>query len=179
VTSWLGNSRTVANNHYAMTMHAGFDRAVVDGAKIGGVTTTVKSTTPKSSTHCEGRQDHGALAEKVHRTLQVKGGKVETRKKPIEENPVNNWVCLQSALAVLPLSYPASVLTEFGKTRDNCEVSEGDTQQCTQVMLQFASVDQLGNCLWQLDGEHRQALMSFLSQREVDGSSSARHKPTS
>ena len=40
VTSWLGNSPTVANNHYAMVMQASFDRAVVDGAKIVGLTTT-------------------------------------------------------------------------------------------------------------------------------------------
>ncbi len=29
VTSWLGNSPAVANKHYAMTMQASFDRAVV------------------------------------------------------------------------------------------------------------------------------------------------------
>lgn len=32
VVSWLGNSATVANRHYAMTMQASFDRAVADGA---------------------------------------------------------------------------------------------------------------------------------------------------
>ena len=40
VTSWLGNSPDVANKHYCMTLQASFDRAVIDGAKIVGVTTT-------------------------------------------------------------------------------------------------------------------------------------------
>ena len=85
-----------------MTMQSSFDRAVVDGAKIIGVTTSppsgagvVDSKTPLNPPP----------------TVQAKGGNPETQKKPIEENPVNNWVCLQSALADLPLSYPARTRT--------------------------------------------------------------------
>lgn len=46
VASWLGNSPKVANDHYAMTMQASFDRAVVEGAKIAGVTGRVLSKVP-------------------------------------------------------------------------------------------------------------------------------------
>ena len=90
VTSWLGNSPDVANKHYAMTMQASFNRAVTEGAMIVGVTTAPPETPLNPPP-----------------TVQDNGGNSETRKKPIEENPVNNWECLQSALYDLPLSYPA------------------------------------------------------------------------
>ncbi len=59
VTGWLGNSPTVANNHYAMPMQESFDRAVKDGAKIIGVTSGGQAKlTPKrtQTTHAIGGQ---------------------------------------------------------------------------------------------------------------------------
>jgi hypothetical protein len=38
VTRWLGNSPQVANRHYAMTLQASFDQAIVKGAAIPEVT---------------------------------------------------------------------------------------------------------------------------------------------
>src|SRR6056297_402049 len=101
VTSWLGNSPTVANNHYAMVMQESFDRATVEGAKIVGVTTT-----PPSSSKSADETAPQKTPRNPPLTMQAKGGNPETQKKPIEENPVNNWVCLQSALADLPLATP-------------------------------------------------------------------------
>ncbi|WP_147871992.1 tyrosine-type recombinase/integrase [Stieleria maiorica] len=91
VTSWLGNSPEVANKHYAMTMQASFDRAVAEGASIAGVTCGVPEKVPP----------------KVPQTLQDKPPLNEDTKKADAKNPVNNWECLVSALADLPLSYPA------------------------------------------------------------------------
>nr|WP_186775842.1 hypothetical protein [Rubripirellula tenax] len=109
VTSWLGNSPDVANKHYAMTMQASFDRAVVDGAKIIGVTTAAMAARkPVADPQAESEVvDLEKTPQNPPQTVQAKGGHPETQKKPIEENPVNDWVCLQSALADLPLSYPA------------------------------------------------------------------------
>ena len=90
VTSWLGNSPDVANKHYAMTMQASFDRAITDGAVIEGVTRKVES----------------GVAKSLPRTLQDNPPLDEDTKKAEQENPENNWVCLQSALADLQLSYP-------------------------------------------------------------------------
>ena len=91
VASWLGNSPKVANDHYAMTMQASFDRAVVEGAKIAGVTGRVLSKVPP----------------KVPQTLQDSTPLSQDTKKADAENPVGNWDCLASAVTVLPLSYPA------------------------------------------------------------------------
>jgi integrase len=90
VTSWLGNSPNVANKHYAMTMQASFDRAVTDGAKIAGVTCGVLSKVPL----------------KVPQTMQDNLPLSQDTKKVDAENPVDNWVCLASAIGVLPLSCP-------------------------------------------------------------------------
>lgn len=106
VTSWLGNSPDIANKHYAMTMQASFDRAVADGAKIVGVTT--KATTKLELSAGRSLSAEGRKAPRnPPPALQANGGHPETQEKPIEETPVNNWVCLQSAIADLPLSYPA------------------------------------------------------------------------
>jgi len=45
-------------------------------------------------------------------TVQDNGGNTGTTKKPSEGNPVNDWVCLHRVW-LLPLSYPASVSTEY------------------------------------------------------------------
>lgn len=63
VTSWLGNSPDVANKHYAMTMQASFDRAVVDGAKIVGVT-TVPPNGSKPTTNDDGEVVAGNAPQK-------------------------------------------------------------------------------------------------------------------
>ncbi|TWU42930.1 hypothetical protein Q31b_19630 [Novipirellula aureliae] len=93
VTSWLGNSPQVANKHYAMTMQASFDRAIAEGARIAGVTAAVGGNLEK-------------VPLKVPQTLQDKGRNPETRKKPKRENPVNNWVCLASALGGIATKLP-------------------------------------------------------------------------
>lgn len=109
VTSWLGNSPDVANKHYAMTMQASFDRAVIDGAKVVGVT-TAPPLAERESTRSSDAVD-SKTPPNPPPTVQDNGGNSATRKKPIEENPVNDWECLQSALADLPISYPARTLT--------------------------------------------------------------------
>ncbi len=96
VCSWLGNSPDVANKHYAMTMQTSFDRAVVNGAKIVGVTAqvagreVVDSKTPLNPPP----------------TMQDILPLNQDTKKADAENPTNNWVCLTSALYDLPLSSP-------------------------------------------------------------------------
>ena len=85
VTSWLGNSPDVANKHYAMTMQASFDRAVVDGAKIVGVT-TVPPNGSKPTTNDDGE----VVAENAPQvtppnppqTVQAKGRNPEKKKSP-------------------------------------------------------------------------------------------------
>ena len=85
VTNWLGNSPDVANKHYAMTMQASFDRAVVDGAKIVGVT-TVPPNGSKPTTNDDGE----VVAENAPQvpppnppqTVQAKGRKPEKKKSP-------------------------------------------------------------------------------------------------
>lgn len=123
VTSWLGNSPKVANDHYAMTMQASFDRAIVDGAVIAGVTRTVLNKQKPigqmqadevgvrtARPNAESRTDaNGVLSEvppKVPRTLQENVPLNEDTKKADCKKPVNNWARLQSAVADLPLSYP-------------------------------------------------------------------------
>ena len=69
-----------------MVMQSSFDRAITEGAKITGVTCGVLS--------------------KVPQTLQDNLPLIRDAKKADAENPVNNWECLASALAVLPLSCP-------------------------------------------------------------------------
>jgi len=86
VTSWLGNSPQVANRHYAMTMQASFDQAVLKGAAIPGVTSKVPQNIPQSA--------------------QDKGGESETDETEDSQNPVNNWICLIQSLNDLPLSCP-------------------------------------------------------------------------
>ncbi len=101
VTSWLGNSPDVANKHYAMTMQASFDRAVIDGAKIVGVTTTPPAA-PKPASETEPQK----APRNPPQTVQAKGRNPETQKKPMEQNPVNNWVCLASACGDLATMLP-------------------------------------------------------------------------
>lgn len=67
VTSWLGNSPSVANKHYAMTLRESFDRAVIQGAKIEGVTST-SSSTPKVNEQGGGRK---WLIQKHHRRYHL------------------------------------------------------------------------------------------------------------
>lgn len=86
VTSWLGNSPQVANRHYAMTMQASFDQAVLKGAAIPGVTTKVPQNIPQPA--------------------QDKGGISETKETDDPLDLVNNWVCLLQSLNDLPLSCP-------------------------------------------------------------------------
>jgi len=86
VTSWLGNSPQVAHRHYAMTMQASFDQAVLRGAAIPGVTSKVPQNIPQSA------QDKGRISE--------------TEETDESQNPENNWVCLVQSLADLPLSCP-------------------------------------------------------------------------
>ncbi len=109
VTSWLGNSPDVADKHYAMTMQASFDQAIVDGAKIFGVTTIVQSSV--MSQEVGQIKDTGVVTEKTPQnppqTLRDNGVLNDDTKKADAENPVNNWICLASAISVLPLSYPA------------------------------------------------------------------------
>src|SRR6056297_661138 len=95
VSSWLGNSPDVANKHYAMTMQASFDRAIAEGARITGVTAGVSRKVPP----------------KVPRTSLDDPPLSEDTKKANAENPENNWVCLASAVADLPLNYPARTRT--------------------------------------------------------------------
>lgn len=110
VTSWLGNSPDVANKHYAMTMQASFDRAVIDGAKIVGVTTTAPAS-PKGEPIDDVEVVSETAAQKTPRnppqTVQDSAPLNTDTKKADCENPINNWECLASAIGVLPLSYPA------------------------------------------------------------------------
>ncbi len=72
VTSWLGNSPTVANRHFAMTMQSSLNRAVAQGAELDGVTS--------------------GIPPKVPPAVQDNGGNQTTTKKDDAEYPVNNWV---------------------------------------------------------------------------------------
>lgn len=96
VTSWLGNSPAVAAKHYAMTMQTSFDRATEEGAKLPGITAGVP--TPSAPL-------------KVPQTSTETAGNAEPTKTADEENPVNCWVCLQTAVGGLVLSYPARTRT--------------------------------------------------------------------
>lgn len=109
VTSWLGNSPDVANRHYAMTMQASFDRAILEGAKIAGVTAGVP----------------GEVPPKVPQTLQDDAPLNEDTKKADAENPEDNWVCLASAVADLPLSSPARTRKTGENARKNGRVRRG------------------------------------------------------
>jgi len=111
VTSWLGNSPSVANKHYAMTLQESFDRAVTQGAKIEGVTTT-PSSTPKVNEQGKGEEVvDSKTPPKTPPTLQDNPPLNPDTKKADAEKPVNNWICLASAISVLPLSYPARTRT--------------------------------------------------------------------
>jgi hypothetical protein len=83
-------------------MTASFDRAITDGAVIEGMTRLTPS---------QARQSHGVNADeippKVPQTLQDNQPLDADTEKADAENPVNNWICLASAMSVLPLSYPA------------------------------------------------------------------------
>ena len=73
----------MANEHYAMTMQASFDRAVVDGAKIVGVTTV-----PPNGAKPAANDDGEVVAENAPQktplnppqTVQAKGRNPETKK---------------------------------------------------------------------------------------------------
>ena len=92
-----------------MTMQASFDRAVVDGAKIVGVTTV-----PPNGAKPAANDDGEVVAENAPQktplnppqTVQAKGRNPETQKKPMLENPTNNWVCLASACSDLLTKLP-------------------------------------------------------------------------
>ena len=94
-----------------MTMQASFDRAVVDGAKIVGVTTV-----PPNGAKPAANDDGEVVAENAPQktplnppqTVQAKGRNPETQKKPMLENPTNNWVCLASASSDLLTELPES-----------------------------------------------------------------------
>lgn len=102
VTSWLGNSPSVANKHYAMTLQESFDRAVTQGAKIEGVTTT-PSSTPKVDEQGEGEEvADSKTPPKTPPTLQDNPPINPDTKKADAEKPVNNWVRLASALSACP-----------------------------------------------------------------------------
>lgn len=94
VTSWLGNSPAVAAKHYAMTMQTSFERATAEGAKLPGITAGVPTE---------------KVPLKVPQTSSDMEGNPPLTKTADSENPVNCWVCLQSAVAGLPLYYPARV----------------------------------------------------------------------
>ena len=94
VTSWLGNSPAVAHKHYAMVTQASFDRATADGAKLTGVTAGVPA---------------GKVPLKVPPTSADMAGNQPLTKTADSENPANYWVCLQSAVAVLPFSSPPGI----------------------------------------------------------------------
>ncbi len=104
VTSWLGNSPTVANNHYAMTMQASFNRATEYGAKIDGVTAGVSSKVP----------------QKVPHTLQEKAGQRETGRKAFE--PVNSNILEKLAMSLLDQSKsdPYGTRTRVAAVKGRC-----------------------------------------------------------
>lgn len=112
----FGNSPGVAEKHYLMLKKTEFNRAVGIGC-----------------------------SENPPKTVQAKGGKAETQKKPIEENPVNNWICLQSALAVLPLSYPARTLPgaeNTGQTSDDDRVTPDSTPLADKLLRLWESASE-------------------------------------
>lgn len=164
VSSWLGNSPTVANNHYAMTMQASFDRAVIDGAKIVGVTTTPPAESkPGTDSGLDDEVVTSNVPPKVPQTLQDKLPLSRDTKKADCENPAINWVCLASALGDLPLSYPASVPTEYGETGNKYNTAGQGTQHYTQVPLRFSGIDELTDCLQQLPADQLAELMQQLA----------------
>lgn len=123
VCSWLGNSPDVANKHYAMTMQASFDRAVIDGAGIAGVTCGV----PEKK-----------VPLKVPQTLQDNQGNDETTKKADAEKPAENWVCLASALGDLTSQLPRQGITEPGKTDTFSGYSKSTPENTPQPAAMFA-----------------------------------------
>ena len=86
-----------------MVTQASFEQAAADGAKLVGITS-------------------GVPAGKPPQTSADMAGNPPLKKTADSENPVNCWVCLQSAVAGLPLSYPARV----APTAENAGVSEQD-----------------------------------------------------
>jgi integrase len=107
VTSWLGNSPEVANNHYAMTMQASFERAITDGAKVLGVTAgTAKSRTANNAASVA---DEGVEKTPLNPppTVQEMAGKGETPKSSDSEKHENIWQCLAKSLHDVAISYPA------------------------------------------------------------------------
>jgi integrase len=115
VTSWLGNSPEVANKHYAMTMQASFDRAIEEGAKIVGVTTAPpKGQTTAASATEPANDDLTDDLEVVDSktppnpppTVQDKDRQSTPTKKADAKKPLNNWVCLASAIGDLATQLP-------------------------------------------------------------------------
>jgi hypothetical protein len=83
VTSWLGNSPEVANNHYAMTMHASFDRAITDGAKVLGVTAGI--TKSRTANNAESIADRGCRKNTTKNTTDSAGNGRKWRDSRISE----------------------------------------------------------------------------------------------
>ncbi|MDG2220187.1 MAG: phage integrase SAM-like domain-containing protein [Rubripirellula sp.] len=76
VTSWLGNSPTVAGKHYLMTQEDSFQRAANEGATISGITSGVNPNphqNPHQTVHSGGSQQITPVPE----TLQIAGDDIE------------------------------------------------------------------------------------------------------
>jgi integrase len=148
VTTWLGNSPVVAAKHYAMTTQASFDRATADGAQLVGITAGVPT---------------GKVPLKVPPTSADMAGNAPLKKKPIEENPVNCWVCLQSAITDLPLSSPGRT----SPTAENTGFSEQD-QISTPESTPQARL--LADCIRQhLPPDQMQTLLAELNRNSPAG----------
>ncbi len=113
VTSWLGNSPTIAHDHYAMATQASFDRAVIEG---GQVDPAARVLLPDQNAQPDGAKANVETAPQKTPpnpppTVQDKGRQTTPTKKADAKKPLNNWVCLASALGDLSLSYPARTRT--------------------------------------------------------------------
>jgi hypothetical protein len=148
VTTWLGNSPAVAQKHYAMNTQASFDRAAADGAQLAGITAGVPT---------------GKVPLKVPRTSSDMAGNLPLTKTADSENPVNCWESLQSAVAVLPFSYPARV----APTAENTGFSEPSGNSTPESTPQARL---LAGCLRQhLPPDQMQMLLDELTSSRTTG----------
>ncbi|WP_184305483.1 hypothetical protein [Aporhodopirellula rubra] len=100
-----------------MTMQTSFDRAVIEGVKMPSAATATVAEPKSASHHVMDDEEKAAELEPQKTpqnpppTVQDNGRHSGPKKKADSEKPVNNWVCLASALNVLPLDAPTRTRT--------------------------------------------------------------------
>ena len=149
VTSWLGNSPTVAGKHYLMTQEESFARAIEEGAAITGITVGVDRRNPHQN---------------PHHTLHDRASQENTRVSSNAENTGFDASGVLAALSDILQGYPVrtrSVPQNTGKA-DHADQS---TPQSTPDRERF--IDELGSVI--TDGLSPSELEQLVGQFNVWG----------